>query len=119
MKTSNGPIRMVIIVVLLVFIGFVLYLTSVLTGRIPNRIDQRLKELNIQLLDGKHTLRDLAFHRFFMPNYLKELKKFNALRKDEILTKCLNERRNILLVLTLSFVAFLGGVFCLFYFRLI
>ncbi len=108
-------IKAIMITVMLAYIVSTLYVSSLLAGQIPNAIAARLDQLGIRILDGRHTLRDFTFRRFARPDYLGELRKINAVRKDEILTRCLDRRRNLLVYLAFSFLAPLSAIF--FYFR--
>lgn len=106
---------MIVIILLLFLIVSTFITTSRLTGTIPAAIKKRLDELKLKVLDGGYTLRDLAFHRFFRPDYLGELKKINAGINDRILTECLMKRRNLLIYLVLIYTAAAAVVILYFY----
>jgi hypothetical protein len=117
MANPHNIIRIIVIVLVILFLISILIAASQLADKIPDAIKKRLDELKLKILDDQYTRRDLAFHRFFRPDYLEELKKVNSARKDEMLTKYLEKRRKLLIYLALSFMAVATVV--IFYFRAI
>jgi hypothetical protein len=115
MIISTSLAKTILIILLLIFIISTLIVSSIIADKIPKEISNRLKELNVKLLDGGYALRDLTFHRFFQPNYLGELKKINAEKKDGILSKSLQKRRNLLVYLTVTFI--IAALATYFYFK--
>ena len=115
MANPHNIIRIIVLILVILFLVFTLVAASQLADKIPEAIKKRLDELKIRILDDQYTLRDLAFHRFFRPDYLEELKKINSARKDEILTRYLEKRRKLLIYLALSFAAV--ATIAIFYFR--
>jgi hypothetical protein len=115
---SLSASKLVLIAILLIFIVSTLIVSSILSDNIPKEILNRIDQLNLKLLDGNYTIRDFAFRRFFRPDYMGELKRFNALKKDVILTKCLQKRRNLLIYLVFSFVFASAAVYFFFRFKM-
>jgi hypothetical protein len=115
MFITDVAAKTLLIIIMLLFIISTLIVSSILSDTIPKEISKRLIELNVKLLDGGFSLRDLAFHRFARPDYLGELKKINAFKKDGILSKSLQMRRNLLIYLAVTFIV--AALAVIFYFQ--
>lgn len=102
------------IALLLAYIASTLFVTWQLADKIPELIVKRLGELKLKLLDNAYTPRDLAFHRFARPDYLKELKKINEEKNDMELDSLMVKRRNLIVYLVVTSVVVAAFVF--FYF---
>lgn len=107
-------LKIILLILVILYIFSTLKAASQLGDKIPDAIKKRMDELNIKVLDDRYSSRDLAFHRFFRPDYLGEIKRINAERKDEVLAKCFITRRNLLIYLTFSSAAVAAVIF--FYF---
>ena len=107
--------KTITLIIVILYIILTLYSASQLAEKIPARIKKRVDELKLKILDDGYTLSDLAFHRFFRPDYLGELKKVNAVINDRILTGCLMRRRNLLICLGLTSIAAAAAVILYFY----
>ena len=107
--------KIIVIILLLFLIATTLITASRLTGTIPAAIKKRLDELKLKVLDDGYTLRDLAFHRFFRPDYLGELKNINTRINDRIITECLIKRKKMLIYLVLAYTAAAAVVILYFY----
>ncbi len=95
----------VLTVVVVLYIGSSLFVAWQLADKIPESMRRRLDELKLKLLDGGQTPRDLAFKRFARPDYLGELKKVNAEKKDPALSSMMARRRNLILYLVVTSIA--------------
>lgn len=107
--------KIITLIIVILYIISVLDSTSRLAEKIPVAIKKRLDELKLGILDDGYTLSDLAFHRFFRPDYLGELKRINGVMNDRILTGCLMKRRNLLIRLGLTSIAVTAAVIIYFY----
>lgn len=107
--------KTITLIILILYIISALYSTFLLAEKIPAAIKKRLDELKLGILDDSYTLSDLAFHRFFRPDYIGELKRINAVINDRILTGCLTRRRNLLIRLELTSIAVTAAVILYFY----
>ncbi|MDM7988657.1 MAG: hypothetical protein QUS13_15130 [Smithella sp.] len=110
-------LKIILLILVILYIFSTLKAASQLGDKIPDAIKKRLDELNIKVLDDRYTLRDLAFHRFFRPDYLGEIKRINTETKDEVLAHYLATRKNLLIYLAFSSAVVAAVV--IFYFRTI
>ncbi len=108
--------KSIMIMILLFYIASTLFVAWQLADKIPESIKKRLVELKLKLLDDAYTPRDLAFHRFARPDYLKELKIINTEINDAVLVSLLAKRHGLIVYLVVT--SFVVAAIVVFYFSL-